>query len=487
MPTKIQEHIFLFTNHQYLIFFVVVFSLYWAMPWKRLRVYLLLAASYVFYASFNQWLAVIVVGTATLDWLLALGIERTKPRSTGRARLLMLISISVNLSVLCYFKYANFFLDSFYQAFNLHPERDWYFKFFPMFGISFYTFEAISYTVDVFRGKIKAERNLPNFMLFILFFPHLVAGPIVRAGDFLRQAHRPKRWSWVRAQHGVQLIAMGLFKKLAIADCMAIYSDRLWSPPPGQPISDLSSEAVWMGVIAFTIRVYCDFSGYSDIALGCAHLLGYKLTVNFNMPYISANVAEFWRRWHISLSTWLRDYIFIPLGGSRGSFWFTARNLIITFGIAGLWHGANWCWVVWGLVHAFMLIVHRAFKQFADARPTLKWALETKVGTVARILFTLFFITVSMVFAQPNLENALAVLKQMFIPTAGIRLPMDQNRLWWTVYLVVFAHLLVLSGVWIWIWKRIPGPVLGAGCALVFVASQVLSPDTTRAFFYFVF
>jgi alginate O-acetyltransferase complex protein AlgI len=496
MQPKTQEHVFLFTNHQYLIFFVVVFALYWAMPWKRLRVYLLLAASYFFYAAFNQWLAVIVVGTATLDWLLALGIERAKQRSLNLGRLLMLTSIAVNLSVLCYFKYVNFFLDSIYpvidsiyDSLGVTREHHYVAKTLVMFGISFYTFEAISYTVDVFRGKIKAERNLPNFMLFILFFPHLVAGPIVRAGDFLRQAHRPKRWSWVRAQHGVQLIAMGLFKKLAIADCMAIYSDRVFNPEivRNEPIEMLSSGAVWMAVIAFTIRVYCDFSGYSDMALGCAHLLGYKLTVNFRMPYISANVAEFWRRWHISLSTWLRDYIFIPLGGSRGSFLFTARNLIITFGLAGLWHGANWCWVVWGLVHAFMLIVHRAFKQFADARPTLKWALETKVGTVARVLFTLFFITLSMVFAQPNLDNAIAVLKQMFVPTGGVRLPMDQNRLWWTVYLVVFAHLIALSGLWLWIWKRLPGPILGAGCALVFVASQVLSPDTTRAFFYFVF
>jgi alginate O-acetyltransferase complex protein AlgI len=491
MQQSTQEHVFLFTNHQYLIFFVAVFVVYWAMPWKRPRVYLLLAASYYFYASFNHWLAIVVVGTATLDWILALGIERARLHSLRLARLLMLTSIGVNLSVLCYFKYANFFLESIYKAFDFRPDyySDWYFKWLVMFGISFYTFEAISYTVDVFRGKIKAERNLPNFMLFILFFPHLVAGPIVRAGDFLRQVHRPKRWSWVRAQHGVQLIALGLFKKLAIADCMAIYSDRVFNPAivSNQPIADLSSQAVWMAVIAFTIRVYCDFSGYSDMALGCAHLLGYKLTVNFRMPYIAVNVADFWRRWHISLSTWLRDYIFIPLGGSRGSFWFTARNLIITFGLAGLWHGANWCWVVWGLVHAFMLIVHRAFKQFADARPTLKWALETKIGTVGRILFTLFFITLSMVFAQPNLDNAIAVLKQMFIPAVGDRLPMDQNRLWWTVYVFVFAHLIVLSGVWLWIWKRLPGPILGAGCALMFVASQVLSPDTTRAFFYFVF
>jgi len=475
----------LFTTHQYLVFFVVVFAVYWAMPWPRLRIYVLLAASFYFYATWNQWLALLVTGTATLDYLLARGIQASRSRRI--ARLFTLTSICVNLGVLCYFKYVNFFLESLFQALHAAgvtsppPLLDVIVP----FGISFYTFEAISYTVDVYRGKIPAERNLPNFLLFILFFPHLVAGPIVRAKDFLRQAHRPKRWSWIRAQHGIQLIGLGLFKKLAIADCMAIYSDRVWMP--GQDITTLSSAAAWMAVIAFTIRVYCDFSGYTDIALGCAHLLGYKLTINFRMPYLSANIAEFWRRWHISLSNWLRDYIFIPLGGSRGSFWFTARNLLITFALGGLWHGATWCWLVWGLIHAVMLIVHRAFRQFTEARPTLKWALETRSGTVLRILVTLFFVTLSMTFAQPSLEKALLVMQKLFVPEGGLALPMDQNRLWWTLYLVVFSHLIVVFGVWKWVWQRLPGPVLGAGLALLFVASQILSPDTTKAFVYFQF
>jgi alginate O-acetyltransferase complex protein AlgI len=475
----------LFTTHQYLIFFVAVFAVYWAMPWQRLRVYLLLAASFYFYATWNEWLALLVTGTATLDYLLARGIDAA--RSRRLARLFTGASICVNLGVLCYFKYANFFLDSLFEALRtagVQSPSPVLYVIVP-FGISFYTFEAISYTVDVYQGRLKAERNLPNFLLFILFFPHLVAGPIVRSKDFLRQVHRPKRWSWVRAQHGVQLIVLGLFKKLAIADCMAVYSDRVWVP--GQDIGALSTGAAWMAVIAFTVRIYCDFSGYSDMALGCAHLLGYKLIVNFRMPYISANIAEFWRRWHISLSNWLRDYIFIPLGGSRGGFWKTARNLTITFGLGGLWHGATWSWVIWGLIMAFMLIVHRAFRLFCETRPTLKWALETRPGTFLRIAVTLFFVTLSMTFAQPSIQTALSVLEKMFVPSGGVGLPMDQNRLWWTVYLVVFAHVIAALGVWTWVWRRLPGPVLGAGCALVFVAAQMLSPDTTKAFVYFVF
>ena len=473
----------LFTTHQYLIFFLVVFAAYWAMPWKQLRVYLLLAASFYFYATWNEWLALLVTGTATLDYLLARGIEAARTRRTKW--LFTLISICVNLGVLCYFKYVNFFLESLYQAIGFTPTDDYLLKVIVPFGISFYTFEAISYTVDVYRGKIRAERSLPNFLLFILFFPHLVAGPIVRGGDFLPQTHKPKRWSWLRAQHGVQLIAIGLFKKLAIADFMAIYSDRVWGP--NQDVAALSTQSAWMAVIAFTIRVYCDFSGYSDIALGCAHLLGYKLIVNFRLPYISANIAEFWRRWHISLSNWLRDYIFIPLGGSRGGFWFTARNLIITFGLGGLWHGATWCWLVWGLLHACMLIVHRAFRQWVETKPTLKWALETRPGTLLRILVTLFFVTISMAFAQPSLNAALTVVRKMFVIEPGLGLPVDQNRLWWTVYLMVAAHLVVVFGLWKWLWRRAPGPVLGASCALLFVTAQVLSPDTTKAFVYFQF
>jgi alginate O-acetyltransferase complex protein AlgI len=473
----------LFTTHQYAIFFVVVFAAYWAMPWQRARVYLLLAASFYFYATWNEWLALLVTGTATLDYFLARGMEASPSR--GVRRFFAGTSIAVNLGVLGFFKYTNFFLESLYDVSGVLPKDRYLLELIVPFGISFYTFEAISYTVDVYNGRIKAERNLPNFLLFILFFPHLVAGPIVRAKDFLRQAHRPKRWSWLRAQHGVTLIVLGLFKKLAIADFMAIYSDRVWNPT--QDPSNLSTQSAWMAVIAFTIRVYCDFSGYSDLALGSAHLLGYKLTVNFRMPYISANIAEFWRRWHISLSNWLRDYIFIPLGGSRGSFWFTARNLIITFGLGGLWHGAKWSWLVWGLLHAAMLIVHRAFRQFAEARPTFKAALETKVGTLARILVTLFFVTLSMAFAQPSLKSALIVVRKMFVPEAGLGLPVDQNRLWWTVQLVIAAHLVVVLGLWKWLWKRAPGPAIGVACALLFVTAQVLSPDTTNAFLYFQF
>src|SRR5262245_16224117 len=246
-------------------------------------------------------------------------------------------------------------------------------------------------------------------MLFILFFPHLVAGPIVRAGDFLRQAHRVKRWNWVRVQVGVQLFLLGVFKKLAIADRMAVFSDPVFADPGVH-----NTAAVWLAVLAYTLRICCDFSGYSDMALGLAHLLGFRLTQNFFMPYLSPNVSEFWRRWHVSLSTWLRDYLFIPLGGSRGSTWQTNRNLMITMALGGLWHGANWTYVVWGVLHGLMLVGHRQFRAYCEARPRLDAALQSYPGTAVRVFVTFSCVSLCWVFFRPNWDQAVTMLERMF-------------------------------------------------------------------------
>lgn len=476
----------LFHTQLYLFFFLAVFVLYWAMPWQQWRVYLLLVASFIFYASWNEWLALLVTGTATLDYFLGLGIAAS--RSRRQARLLVATSLVVNLGVLCYFKYVNFFLDSLKATLALVGVKISVpvLEVIVPFGISFYTFEAISYTIDVYQGRVKAERRLPNFLLFILFFPHLVAGPIVRARDFLRQAERPKRWSWIRAQHGIQLIVLGLFKKLAIADCMAIYSERVFKPD--QDIASLHSGSVWMAVLAFSIQIYCDFSGYSDMALGSAHLLGYKLTVNFRMPYFAPNISLFWRRWHISLSNWLRDYLFIPLGGSRHGEWRTCRNLMITMMLGGLWHGANASFVVWGLLHGGLLVSHRLYRRGCDAITPLKRVMDSLVGRFLGIVTTYFCVTLCWVFFQPSLAKATAVFERMFaFSKVGVGLPMDQNRLWWTTILLIAAHAVVSVGIWKWVWQRLPAPVIGVLCAGVFVLAQVLSTDTAKAFVYFQF
>ena len=311
----------LFCSRPFLLFFLVVFIVHWLLPWNRARVLLLLAASFVFYGVWNKWLACVVAISAMLDYSIAIGMECTTARSWRR--LLLLSSLVMNLGLLVYFKYANFFLQSLetaLRATGLEASLPVLSVILPV-GISFYTFEAINYTVDVYLGRIRAERDPTHFMLFILFFPHLVAGPIVRARDFLPQVSRPKRWCWLRLHLGARLILLGLLKKLALADRMPAYVDPVFADP-----AHFSTATLWLAAVGYALQLYGDFSGYSDMALGLAHLLGYRLVQNFDMPYLSANMGEFWRRWHISLSMWIRDYLFIPLGGSRGGTWRTAAQ-----------------------------------------------------------------------------------------------------------------------------------------------------------------
>src|SRR5262245_27867387 len=428
----------LFCSEQFLVFFVLVFTAYWVLPWRRVRVYLLLAASFYFYASWNKWLALIICVSTTVDYFLANGIQASK--SPRARKWLLTANIVANLGLLCYFKYANFFLDSLKAALQAAglPASWGHLQVILPIGISFYTFEAINYMVDVYRGHVRAEKNLANFMLFILFFPHLVAGPIVRARDFLPQVGRNKRWSWPRLQVGVMFFLMGLVKKLAIADRMAQFADPVFQNPWA-----FKSSAVWIAVIAYALQIYCDFSGYTDMAIGCAHMLGYKLAQNFNMPYNSANVSEFWRRWHISLSSWLRDYLFIPLGGSRGSGWFVARNLMITMTLGGLWHGASWTFVVWGVLHGVYLVVHRGFKQWTQERPKVDAARQTPVGTAARIGLTFLCVCVGWVFFRAQtFPEAAAVLRRMFSPHSGSGSLLYDVGLWYTLLLVVVCHVL---------------------------------------------
>src|SRR5262249_42235247 len=387
--------------------------------WHRLRVWLLLAASFYFYSSWNQWLALIICVSTAMDYLVARGMEVSAVPLYRR--LLLGVSLVANLGLLFYFKYANFFLDSLEQALNALGAQASLpvLKVILPIGISFYTFEAINYTIDVYRRRVPAERNLANFMLFITFFPHLVAGPIVRARDFLPQTHRRKRWDWPRMQLGVQFFLMGLFKKLAIADRMAIFADEVFQNP-----DQFNTGACWLAVLAFALRIYCDFSGYTDMALGTAYMLGYKLAQNFNMPYLSANVSEFWRRWHISLSSWLRDYLFIPLGGSRGSKWQIYRNLMITMTLGGLWHGVSWMFVFWGVLHGLYVIVHRVFQEFCKARPRLDALLQSAPGTTVRVMFTFLCVCLGWVFfftGSIEAEAALAKIQKLTNPDAVVK------------------------------------------------------------------
>ena len=477
-----------FQTQGFLLFFLAVACCYWLIPrrFNTARVLVLVVASFHFYAAWNATLAFLVTITASLDYLFARFMDASDRR--GIRRFWMWASIIMNLGVLCYFKYRGFFLNELHDLFSGIGLGSPYSKFSALdilipFGISFYTFEAISYAVDVCQRRTKAERSLLHFLLFILFFPHLVAGPIVRAWDFLPQAHRVKRWNWVRVQVGVQFFLLGLFKKLAIADRMAIFADPVLANP-----ENYNSSAIWLALLAYALRIYADFSGYSDMAVGTAHLFGYRLTQNFNMPYLAANVQEFWHRWHISLSTWLRDYLYIPLGGSRCGPIRRNVNLMITMLLGGLWHGANWSYLIWGGLHGSMLVGHRQFQAWAKQRPTLDGFLQSAPGTVLRVLTTFFFVMLCWVFFRPELTQSLTMLERMFwITTDGMTLPLHNRSLWYTVLFVLACHLVVAKGLWQWLWERTPPVAAGFGYATCLTAAMLLAPEQGQSFIYFTF
>jgi alginate O-acetyltransferase complex protein AlgI len=484
----------LFCTWDYICFFVLVVVAYWIIPttlprlldWNRVRVWLLIGASVYFYACWNRWLAMLVGATSFMDYLIALGMESRRTQSWRKA--LLVGSLVMNLGLLAYFKYANFFVDSFLDLLHRAGIRDGaagepIFAVILPVGISFYTFEAINYTVDVYRRKAPAERNLGHFLLFILFFPHLVAGPIVRARDFLPQIRRPKRISWPRIHLGCSLILLGVIKKLALADRMALYADPVFNDP-----TVFRTSAAWFAAVAYALQIYGDFSGYSDIAIGCAHILGYKLTLNFNMPYLSRNISEFWRRWHISLSTWLRDYLFIPLGGSRGAGWRTGINLLVTMTLGGLWHGANWTFVFWGIVHGAFLIIHRQFRALCQARPRWDAALETWIGNAARVAMTFTVVMLAFVlFRSSSVQNAVGMFQRMFVYRTGQSLPLHVHGVWLSLMALIACHWISRSGIWRRFWTRLPAPVLGMGYAVTLSVTLLLISDTSKVFIYFQF
>lgn len=335
-------YIMLFNSISFAIFLPIVFCVYWELPHK-FRCTLLLIASYYFYMSWNPKYVVLILLTTAVSFTAALLVE--KYESAKLKKLTLVIAVMLCLMVLFYFKYFNFFVNSILGildifAIKLHPIT--VSVLLPV-GISFYTFQTLSYVIDVYRGNVKAEHNFVIYATFISFFPQLVAGPIERTSNLLPQIKSKKEFDYESAAYGLKLMAWGFFKKLAIADVVSIYVDRAYSS-----IYTCTGFDLVIAVFFFTIQIYCDFSGYSDIAIGTAKLLNINLMTNFKSPYYSLSIKEFWSRWHVSLSTWFRDYVYIPLGGNRCSKLKRDRNLILTFLASGLWHGANWTYIAWG-------------------------------------------------------------------------------------------------------------------------------------------
>ena len=340
-----------FVQQEFLVFFAVVLALYWGVPNRRWQNGMLVVASAIFYGWVHPWFLILLYAAAGIDYFAAIAMERWPEHKKS----VLVVSLIGNLSMLAYFKYCDFFLTNvagMLDALGIHNSVGALGVFLPA-GISFYTFQSMAYSIDVYRGEMKACRNPVDYLLAVSRFCHLVAGPVQRASNLVMQTETPRRWNTATFFSGFGLAMWGAFTKVVVADTVSPYVDKVYAMP------DPSTPLLMAGTIGFTVQILADFAGYSNIARGTARMLGFELMLNFDAPYIAATPSEFWRRWHISFSTWIRDYVYIPLGGSRGGPVRVALNTMAAMMISGLWHGASWNFVVWGAYHGVLQVVYR--------------------------------------------------------------------------------------------------------------------------------
>ena len=403
----------LFNSIDFAIFLPIVFVLYWFVASKNLKLqnFLIVAASYLFYGWWDWRFLSLILFSTIIDYTIGQKL-RVEENETKR-KVLLWSSILLNLGFLGFFKYYNFFLDNFITAFSFFGTEinaNSLNIILPV-GISFYTFQTLSYTIDIYKRKLEPTNDIIAFSAFVSFFPQLVAGPIERATNLLPQFYKKREFNYAKAVDGMRQILWGLFKKIVIADNCALYANEIFNNS-----SDYTGSTLFMGAIFFAFQIYGDFSGYSDIAIGTSRLFGFKLKQNFAFPYFSRDIAEFWRRWHISLSTWFRDYLYIPLGGSRGGKWNKIRNVFIIFIISGFWHGANWTFIIWGALNAlFFLPLLLTNKN----RNNLEVVAQGKVLPSLKELFSILFTFSLTVFAwvffrAENLSHAVQYILDVF-------------------------------------------------------------------------
>ena len=350
----------LFNSIEFLLFLPIVFVLYWFVFNKNIKHQnlLILVSSYFFYGWWDYRFLSLIILSTIVDYVIGLNISNQS--SKNNQKILLWCSVLFNLGVLGFFKYYNFFIESWIDLFSsigYEINSVWTLNIILPVGISFYTFQTMSYTIDIFKGKLNPTKDFVSFAAFVSFFPQLVAGPIERATNLLPQILNKREFKYEQGVQGLKLIFWGLFKKVVIADTLAPVVNDIF-----ENYQDFGGVTLWLGAIYFAFQIYCDFSGYSDIAIGTSKLFGFEVMSNFKFPYFSRNIGEFWRRWHISLSTWFRDYLYIPLGGSKKGKWISLINIFIIFLVSGFWHGANWTFIVWGLFHSILFIPSFIFK-----------------------------------------------------------------------------------------------------------------------------
>ena len=403
----------LFNSLDFAIFLPIVFLLYWFVVQKKLKLQnaLIVVASYFFYGWWDWRFLSLIIFSTVVDYLVGQKLRSEEKQS--KRKVLLWTSILVNLGFLGFFKYYNFFLENFVDAFSLFGMQinaNSLNIILPV-GISFYTFQTLSYTIDVYKKKLEPTKDFIAFSAFVCFFPQLVAGPIERATNLLPQFYKKRTFEYHKAVDGMRQILWGLLKKVVIADNCAVFVNSIYDN-----FSILSSEILIIGIFLFSFQIYCDFSAYSDIAIGTAKLFGIKLSQNFSTPYFSRDIAEFWRRWHISLSTWFRDYLYIPLGGSRVSKFFQYRNLIIVFVVSGLWHGANWTFIFWGLIHVTFYLPQLINKTNRNYLNIINENKKTHILEYLKIFKTFMLVSFAWIFFRSNsLENAINFIKHIFL------------------------------------------------------------------------
>lgn len=403
----------LFNSLDFAIFLPIVFALYWLLQ-KQLKLQNLLIsiASYIFYGMWDWRFLFLILFSTIVDYTMGILIEREEKQT--KRKLFLWVSILVNLGFLGYFKYSNFFLENFVGAFQFFGQ-DLNFRGLDIVlpvGISFYTFQTLSYTIDVYRKKLAPTKDFIAFTAFVSFFPQLVAGPIERATHLLPQFYKKRKFDYDLAVNGMRQILWGLFKKVVIADNCAQFANQIFNN-----YEDYSGSTLVLGAVFFTFQIYGDFSGYSDIAIGTSRLFGFDLMRNFAYPYFSRDIAEFWRRWHISLSTWFRDYLYIPLGGSRGGMWMKVRNTFIIFLVSGFWHGANWTFIVWGGLNALYflpLLLRGNNRNHLEVVAYDRWIPSFKELFQIGITFTLT-VFAWIFFRAENLSHAFGFIHRIFV------------------------------------------------------------------------
>ncbi|MGD1864655.1 MAG: MBOAT family O-acyltransferase [Phormidesmis sp.] len=475
----------IFTEFRFFLFFAVVFGVYWTLRPNSWRKAWILLCSYAFYGAWDWRFLSLIIGSTLVDYVV--GLNLGKEGKTPKARRgWLLLSLGVNLGALAFFKYANFFADSAVGLFGWLglPMNSVTLNVVLPVGISFYTFQTLSYSLDIYAGRLQPRKSLLDLATFVAFFPQLVAGPIVRASDFLPQLESARQFSQINVRACLTLFLVGFFKKACVSDNLAPIVDRYFAEP-----SAFDAVSGWIGVLSYTTQIYCDFSGYSDMAIACAGLLGYELCVNFNFPYFASSITDFWRRWHISLSTWLKDYLYIPLGGNRGGQWFTYRNLMLTMVLGGLWHGAAWTFVVWGALHGGALIINREWSKFAKAIPSLArpsvWL--SMLMSMLNVALTFYWVCIAWVFFRADsFGTALSVLRSFVL----MRSPGTQQLnlgLFGVFFVLACLHWLTSKEVWTHAVDNMPTQLYAVGYGFAAALLLTLVPVGYTPFIYFQF